>query len=185
MLDLSELADHSFDGADDVALDDEVQVLDTARLHLLEEAFERHAGGPLLGELLATEPVAAQVGQLAGATLALHHTPELARRRRLVEAEDLDRLAGLGLLDLLAAVGVERAHLPPRIARDDRVPHMQGSAMDEHRGDGPAADVQARLDDRTGCLRCRVRLQFELRVRDEEHLLQQIVEVLRLLRRHV
>src|ERR671936_228599 len=48
-----------------------------------------------------------------------------AGRRRMVEAEDLDRIAGLRLLDLLAAVVVEGAHLAPRVAGDDRVADAQ------------------------------------------------------------
>src|SRR5438105_2259812 len=40
VLDLRQLADDGFHRPDDIALDDEVEVLDTAGLHLLEEAFE-------------------------------------------------------------------------------------------------------------------------------------------------
>ena len=54
--------------------------------------------------------------------------------------------------------------------------------MDEHRRDGAAADVEARLDDRAGCLGARVRAQVELGVGDEQDALEQVVEVLALLR---
>ena len=55
--------------------------------------------------------------------------------------------------------------------------------MDEHGRDRAAADVEARLDDDAGCLGIGVRAQVELGVRDEEDLLEQVVEVLLLLRR--
>ena len=114
--------------------------------------------------------------------LVLDHAGELAGGRRLVEAEDLDRIARPRLLQLLAAVVVERAHLAPGVAGDDRVADAQRAAVDEHRRDRAAADVEARLDDRPRGLGVRVRLQLELGVGDEQDPLEQVVEVLVLLR---
>ncbi len=91
-------------------------------------------------------------------------------------------VARLRLLDLLAAEVVERAHLAPGVAGDDRVADAERAALDEHRRDRAAADVEARLDDRPRGLGLRVRLQLELGVGDEQHLLEQVVEVLLLLR---
>src|SRR4051794_36002992 len=154
VLDLRELADRRLDGAADVALDHEVQVLDRAGLHLLEEALERRAAlAGLLRELLAAQPLAAYLREMARLALVLDHARELAGGRRFVEAEDLDRVARPGLLHLLAAVVVERAHLAPGVAGDERVADLEGAAVDEHRRDGPAPDVEARLDDRTRGLR--------------------------------
>ena len=67
----------------------------------------------------------------------------LTRGRRLVEADDLDRIARLCLGDLLAGVGVQRAHLAPGVAGDDRVTDAQRAAVDEHRRDRAATDVEA------------------------------------------
>ena len=89
---------------------------------------------------------------------------------------------GPRFLDLLAAVVVERAHLAVRVAGDDRVADAQRAAVHEHRRDRAAADVEARLDDRAGRLGVRIRGQLELGVRDEQHLLEQVVEVRLLLR---
>src|SRR5919202_866824 len=50
--------------------------------------------------------------------------------------------------------------------------------------DGPAADVEAGLDDRAGRLGGRVRAQVELGIGDKQDLLEQVVEVLGVLRRH-
>src|SRR5262249_28107307 len=148
VLDLRQLADDGFDRSDDVALDDEVEVLHGARLHLLEEALEGDARRPLLRELLAPQPVAANVREIARAPLVLDDAAELTCGRRLVEAADLDRIAGLRLLELLAAEVVERANLPPGVPCDDRIADAQRSTVDEHRRHRAAADIEARLDDR-------------------------------------
>jgi hypothetical protein len=55
--------------------------------------------------------------------------------------------------------------------------------VDEQRRDGAAADVQSRLDDRAGRLGLRVGRQLELGVRDQQHLLEQVVEAFALLGR--
>jgi hypothetical protein len=54
--------------------------------------------------------------------------------------------------------------------------------VDEHGGDGAATDVEPRLDDRARGVGVRVRLQVELGVRDEQDPLEQVLEVLPLLR---
>ena len=102
----------------------------------------------------------------------------------MVEAEDLDRLAGPSLLDALAPVVVEGAHLPGCVAGDDRVADAERAALDEHRRHRPAPDVQARLDDRAGGVGLRVRAEVELGVRDQQDLLEQLVEPRLLLRRN-
>src|SRR5207253_4477440 len=111
-------------------------------------------------QLLSTEAIPAHVRELAAAPLGLDHPSELTGGRRLVEAEDLDRIARLCIADLLAAVVVERADLSPGIAGDDGVADAQCSAMDQHCGDRTAPDVEARLDDRSRRLGGRIRLQL-------------------------
>src|SRR5437868_15455889 len=102
MLDLLQLGDRRLDGADDVALEDEVQLLDGALLHLREQRLERHACGGALCELLAAHPLAAGVRERARLALVLDDARSLSRGRRLVETEDLDRRTGCRLLQLLA-----------------------------------------------------------------------------------
>ena len=121
--------------------------------------------------------------EVAGAALVLDDAGELAGGRRTVEAEDLDGLAGARLVDALAAVVEQRAHTAPRVAGDDRVADLERAAVDEHRRDGAAADVEPRLDDRPRRLGGGVGAQVELGVRDEQDPLEQVVEVLALLRR--
>src|SRR4030095_16102621 len=89
--------------------------------------------------------------------------------------------AGASLFHLVTAVVVERADLPPSVACDDRIADLERAAMDEHRRNGAAADVKARLDDRPRGFGGRVCRHLEFGVRDEQNLLEQVVEVLGLL----
>src|SRR4029453_3639531 len=113
MLDLRELADDGLDGALDVALDDDVELLDAAFAHAGEEVFERDALLRAPGELLGAHSLGAQPGEMAGLALVLDDARVLAGGRRLVETQDLDRGPPPRLSSLLAAVVVERAHLAP------------------------------------------------------------------------
>src|SRR5262249_27534363 len=150
-----------------------------------EEALERDCAAGLRRELLAAQPLAAGLRKTARGPLVFDDTAELSRRRWMVEAEDLDRRSRPGLLDLLAPVVVEGAPPTQGVAGDDRVAHAQGAAVNEHRRDRAAADVEPRLDDRAGALRIRICLQLELGVGDEQHLLEELVEVLLCFRRDV
>ena len=136
-----------------------------------------------LRELLAPEALGALLGDVLRLALVLDDPRELTCGRRAVEPEDLDGLAGMRLADLLAAIVVERAHLAGGVACDDRVADAQRAALDEHRRDRPAADVETRLDDRARRLGVRVRAEVELGVRDEQDLLEQLLEVRLLLGR--
>src|SRR2546421_6056758 len=141
MLDLSKLRYGRLDRAHDIALEHEVEVLDRPGLHLLEESFDRHAPRRL-SKLFAAKPLAARVRELACAPLVLDHPAQLAGRRRLVEPEDLDGLAGPGLLDLVTAEVVERPDLSPGVPGDDGVSDAERAAMHQHGCDRAAADVE-------------------------------------------
>ena len=158
-------------------LEDDVEVLDDALLHLGEQALERDAALGALRELLAAKPFGALLGEVLRLALVLDDARELACGRRPVEAEDLDGLARARLLHLLAHVVVQRPHLAGRVARDDRVADAQRAAVDEHRRDRAAPDVEARFDDRPGGLDRRIRTEIELGVGDEQQLLEQLVEI--------
>ena len=71
---------------------------------------------------------------------------------------------------------MERPDLAPGVAGDDRVADAERPALDEHRRDRTAADVEPGLDDRPRRVRLRVGLQLELGVGDEQDLLEQLVE---------
>ena len=94
VLDLLELAEERLDRALDVALEDDVEVLHLAGLQVVVQRLERHAAPRALRELLAAEPLRAHVREVLRLALVLDDADELARGRRVVEAEDLDRVAG-------------------------------------------------------------------------------------------
>ena len=144
MLELRQLGDDGLDRADDVAADDEVEVGNLARLQLLVKPLERYSGVRAHGrELLASQSLPSPVRELASLTVVRDDPCELARRGRLVEAEDLDRIARRRLLLALALVVEERLDATVGVAGDDGVADLQRPALHEHRRDRPAADVEA------------------------------------------
>ena len=58
------------------------------------QGLERDAPARALRELLATEPLGADVREVLRLALVLDDAHELARRGRMLEPEHLDRLAG-------------------------------------------------------------------------------------------
>ena len=97
VLDLLELAEERLDGALHVALQHDVQLLDLARLEVVVQRLEGDAAPRPLRELLAAQPLRAHVREVLRLALVLDDPDELTGGRRLVEAEDLDRLARPGL----------------------------------------------------------------------------------------
>ena len=79
VLDLRELGDRRLNRAADVALEDQVQILDGAFLQLREQRLERDAARlRALRELLGAEPLATALRELACLTLVLDDACELA-----------------------------------------------------------------------------------------------------------
>ena len=106
------------------------------------QGLERDAPPRPLRELLPPQTLGAQVREVLRLALVLDDPHELACGRGMIEAEHLDGLARPRLLHLLTAVVVERAHLPGGVPGDRGVADAERPAVDEHRGDGPAADVE-------------------------------------------
>ncbi|MNS63753.1 hypothetical protein D3C72_968560 [compost metagenome] len=96
--------------------------------------------------LLAARTLAI-LGQFTGASLALHHGEDVARRRRFRQAEDLDRNGGTGFGQLSIAFVQQGARLAPGGAGHDDVAALQRAALDQDGGDRAAALVQLGLDD--------------------------------------
>src|SRR5213592_1958504 len=115
--------------------------------------------------------------QRAGATLVLDDAHVLAGLGHAVEAEHLDRVAGLGDLQLLAAVVVHRADATPVGAGHEGVAYLERAALDEHGHDGPAPGVEPRLDHGARRLGLRVRLQL-LELGEGHDVLEQLLEAL-------
>src|SRR5579884_1915014 len=78
--------------------DDEVEIRDLAGLELLEQPLEGDAGRPRRRELLAAEPLAPPVREVARLPVVRDDPRELPRAGWLVEAEDLDRVPRPGAL---------------------------------------------------------------------------------------
>src|SRR5690348_12089986 len=102
VLELRQLRDHCLDRADDVAADDEVEVGDLPLLELLVQTLQRDAPARADGrELFTAEPLAPPVRHVPRLAVVRDDARELAGGRWLVEAENLDRLAGRRALSAL------------------------------------------------------------------------------------
>ena len=104
-------------------------------LDALEDVLEGDLAPGAAGLRLVAQPDGALVGLLARGAVVLDHVRELARVGDAVEAEDLDRVAGDGLVEALAVVGDHRADLAPVRAGHERVADAQRAALDEQRHD--------------------------------------------------
>src|SRR5439155_6092329 len=174
---LGDLVLERFDRPGHVALDDQRELLELALPGALEDVLERDLAARAAGERLALEALGALGGQLAGAAVVLDDVDELAGLWDAVEAEHLDRVAGLGLLHALALEVAHRAHAAPVRAGDDRVADVERAALDEDRHDGAAPRVELGLDDHAGGLGVGVGLDL-LQVGDDLDRLQQVLEAL-------
>ena len=97
--DFGDLVLERLQGAGDIGLEDDVELLDVALLDPGEDLVEADLAGLAAGQGLGLEPVGALLGQLAGAAVVLDRLDELAGVGDAVEAEHLDRHPGPGGLD--------------------------------------------------------------------------------------
>ena len=151
---------------------------------VLEDVLQRALAARAARVLLLLEALLALVRELAGAAVVLDGADVLAGLGDPVEAEHLDRIARVGLLDALAGEVVERADAAPVGARDERVADAQRAALDEDRHDRAAARVELGLDDDAGGRRGRVGLEL-LELGDDLQRVEQVLEADLRLRRHV
>ena len=162
-------------GAGDVGLEDDVELLDLALLGPREDLLEADLAGLAAGQRLGLEPVGALAGELAGAAVVLDHLHELAGVADAVEAEHLDRHPRAGLLDPLAGEVVHRPHPAPLRTGDERVADPQRAALDQDGDDRAAAGVELGLDHGAGGRGVGVRAQL-LQLGDEQDHVEQVVE---------
>ncbi len=160
-----------------VGLEDQRELLGLALLDALEDLVEGHLATGAAGLGLVAQPDGALVGLLAGRAVVVDDADGVAGVGDAVEAEDLDRVAGHGLLDALAGVVRHRPHLAPVRAGDERVADVERAALDEKRDDGAAARVELGLDDDAGGVGVRVRLEL-LELGDDEDRVEQVLEAL-------
>ena len=129
-----------------VGLEDDLDLLDVARLDLVEDVLERDAVGRA-GELLLAALVVPVLDERLGGLLVVDDVEELARVGDAVEAEDLDGRRRAGLGDGLALVAQHGADLARVLARDEQVAELERALLDEDRRDRAARAIEARLDD--------------------------------------
>ena len=141
-LDLVELGDSGLDGALHVALDDEVEVAHLAVGDLLEEVLERNRLLAATRQFLGTQTRGALLGEVTGVALRVDDTADLAGRRWLVEADDLDRIGRTSGGHLDAMLVEHDAHLAPRIAGDNCVAWLERAALYQHRRNRTATDIE-------------------------------------------
>ena len=161
----------------DVGLEDEVELLDAPSRGELEDVLERDLAAGAPRDRLGLQAVGALAGELARGAVVLDHADELAGLGHAVEAEDLDRVARAGLLDLVAHEVVHGADAAPVGAGDERVADLERAALDEDRDHGAAARVELGLDDDARGLGLGVGLEL-LELGDDLDRVEQVVEAL-------
>src|SRR5688572_26844701 len=149
------------DRALDVALDDQVDRLDVAGLHRVEQVVQRHLAHRR--ELCLAGQRRTFFGDLAGAVDVVEDVEPIARAGEDVQPADDDRRARAGLLDHLAAVVDQAADAAVTGAGEDRVADVERAVLNEHGRDGAEAGIDARLDHRAAGRRGRVGLELEQR----------------------
>ena len=163
------------DGALNVGLDDDVEILDLALLELAVKLLERgrgavldHRRARLRGTLL---------DDLTRQLLVGYRHELVARLRHAAEADDLHRRGRGRVLDTLAAAGNHRADAAKGIARNHHVAHVQRTVLHQRRRDSAAGMIQLRLDNDAARLAVRVGLQFQ-HVGQQQHVFKQIIDAL-------
>src|SRR4051812_15662748 len=177
-----ELVLERLQGAGDVGLEDDVELLDLALLGPGEDLVEADLASLTAGQRLGFESVSALPRHLAGLAVALDRLHELAGVGDAVEAEHLDRHSRDRLGDRFAGEVLHRPHSAPLRPGDQRIADVEGSALDQDGDDGAAAGIKLGLDHVTGGIRVRIRRQL-LQLGDQEDHVEQVVETLLGLRR--
>ena len=130
-------------------------------LQVLHHVDERAAAGAGAGGLTLALLTGAVFGDFASARFRLDDRDAIAGFRRAVEAQNLDRNRGSGLLDVGAAVVDQGANAAPFGARHHDVAGAQGPALDEDGRHRTATAIELRLDDRAFRGAIRIGLEIE------------------------
>ena len=164
------------DRTGDVALDDEVELLDVARLRgpCPGPPARRAPGG---GTAARCAPWPTRRSAICRATRSSSTTRKVSPAPGTDgQTEHLHRTGGIGLLDVVAVLVEHGAHAAVRVADHHRVAHAQRAALDQDGRHGAAAAVQVRLDRDALRVLVRVRLQVQGRVRGQYDRLEQVLD---------
>src|SRR3954451_741215 len=161
------------DRTGDVALEDQVELVDLTLLDAPQRVLERHPATALgqLGEPLARLPL---VGDLAGHAVLGHCHEVVARTRHAGQTQHLHRSRRRRLIDLVAVLVEHRPDATVGVSGDDRVTDAQGAALHEHGGNRTTTTVEVRLDGHTLGRPRRVGPKVKRRVGGEDDRLEQL-----------
>ena len=126
-------------------------------------AEERGGGGDLLlgREFALAHLLQPRLGDLDRLLEVVEHLEAVAGPGHLVEADDLDSIAGTGQGHLVAAPVGHAAHAAVPDARKHHVADREAAALDEEGGGDALALVAVGLEDGAGCGGEMVGLQLE------------------------
>ncbi len=146
-IDWSKLAELSVEGLDRtlcVRLEEDVELGDLALARRREQPGK---GGRALRDVLGLALVMLALGgDLAGLALVLERTELVSGIGNRLPAQDLNRLAGTGLLDALTVLVEHRSHAAPCGACKDGITFVQGAAVNQDGGNRAPALVEMSLD---------------------------------------
>ena len=158
-----------------IRLDDDLQLLDLAELHLIEEVVEGNLGAGVEDFFLLLGLSLLNKGSRE--SFIGNRVEGIAACRHLVQTRDLNGNRGTCGLYALALVVGHDADASDAGARDDDVALVQRSVLNENRRDGTSALVKTRLDN--GTLRGTVGIGLQLlHLRDESDHFEQVVKTL-------
>src|SRR5581483_2806074 len=146
-----------FNGALTIGFDDDVERLLAFGRHG-HEGLGRDALSAAGGDANVAPARLALFGGFACDAFVADDHQRIAGGGHFLQTHDLDGNGRAGLLDLLALVVDECAHLTERAADDDDVADAQRAVLDEHRRDGAAPLVQRGFNNDAGCAPGLIRL---------------------------
>ena len=179
---LDEGVGEGLDGAVDVALDDDVELLERAESLTARDVVEGEALGGAQTQLALQ--LLALVGDLAGFLLGVEHGEGITCGGGAVKTEDQRGLGGTGLFDALVALVEHGLDLAVMRTGEDDVALTERTVLHQHGGHVTASLVERRLDDRACGVAVGVGLEFE-QLGFEEHLVEQLLHAQTLLGRDI
>ena len=163
--------------AGDVGLDDQVELLELARLGALEDVLERDLAARAARERLGLQAAGALARRAARLALVLDDARR-ARRPRARRRSRAPRPARRGAASFMRCPcsRASRGRGPSAAPATSASPTSQRAALDEDRDDGAAARVELGLDDDAGRLGVRVGLAAPRARRRPEIVSSSVVE---------
>ena len=150
-----------FDRALHVALDDERELLAARGFQLRHHLLERAAHAGLAGGHLVALLAHAIIRHFARAAFRIDDGEAIARVRRAVEAEHLDRNRGACGIDRCAGVIHQRAHAAPFGTGHNEIADLERAALHQHGRNRAAAAVELGFDHGAFGRTARIGLEIE------------------------